>query len=359
MAVAPEQLIEQSTRHSVYVQRLATSEVNKFEKYLKRIDRSIRDRLAKGELTDYTRDRLERLLESVDKDLSEIYVTHGKELQSDLIELGIYESEFESRSLNNVVGFETVIPAATQVRAAINTSPMSARGPDGGKLLAPFIKDLSRKEVDRIKGVIRQGAFEGQTNSQIIRVIRGTKANQFRDGILQISNRNAAAMVRTAVQHVAGVARQATWDANADIVEGIRWVSTLDSRACPQCMSMDGREFDIDKGPRPPLHVGCRCTTTARLNDEFAFLDEGRTRFARGPDGVGRVDANETYYSWLKKQPAEFQNNAIGPTRAKLLRDGGLTAERFSELNIGRNFRALNLSQMRAIESTAFEKAGL
>lgn len=359
MAVTSQQLIEQSTRHSVYVQRLATGEVNQFAAFLKEIDRSIRLRLATDEITAFTRARLSKLLASIESDQAKIYAAFWDELSGRLIEFAEYEAGFESRSLNNVAGFETVVPASVQVAAAVRTSPFSVRGADGGKLLEPFIKDWSAVEIKRVSGAIRQGAFEGQTNSQILQAVRGTKANQYKDGILAITNRSAAALVRTSVQHVAGVARQATWEANRDIVQGVRWVSTLDSRACAQCMSMDGREFDIDKGPRPPLHVGCRCTTTARLDNEFAFLDVGRTRFARGPEGVGRVNATETYYAWLKKQPASFQNNAIGPVRARLLREGGLTAERFSELNLGRDFKALNLAQMKAIEPTAFEKAGL
>jgi hypothetical protein len=71
------------------------------------------------------------------------------------------------------------------------------------------------------------------------------------------------------------------------------------------------------------------------------------------------VSANETYYSWLKKQPVEFQREAIGPKRAKLLRSGGLSAQRFAELNMGRKFQPLTLEEMRSLEPLAFERAKL
>ena len=63
----------------------------------------------------------------------------------------------------------------------------------------------------------------------------------------------------------------------------------------------------------------------------------------RGPAkarAAGASPASQTYYEWLKTQPAEF-DIAIGTTRAKLLRSGGLSAERFAELQLGTNFQPL------------------
>lgn len=129
-----------------------------------------------------------------------------------LVELGEYEAEFEARNLQNAVvdGVETVIPAPAQVREAVFSAPLSVRGADGGQLLEPFITGWTNTERKRITGVIRQGYFEGRTTAQIIRDIRGTKANKYRDGVLAITQRNAAAVVRTAVAHAAATARMET-----------------------------------------------------------------------------------------------------------------------------------------------------
>lgn len=352
-----EQLVEQSTRHQVYLERLKGGEVNQFAAFLKRIDRSIRLRLAGEALTEYSRTRLNKLLKQINNDLSVIYSDYWNTLSGNLIDLAEYEAGFEARSLGNVVGFEAVIPAATQVAAAVTAAPLSVRGTDGGKLLEPFIKDWSANEVKRVSGAIRQGAFEGQTTQQILQVVRGTRANGYRDGVLAISNRNAEAIVRTAVQHVSSVARMETWKANSDIVEGYRWSSTLDSKTSPICRSLSGKVFKTGNGPVPPAHIRCRSTTTPVLDSRFDFLSEDATQAARGPDGkVYRVDADLTYYQWLKKQPAAFQDQALGKTRAQLFRDGGLTAERFAELNLDRNFKPMTLAQMREIEPTAFER---
>jgi hypothetical protein len=89
------------------------------------------------------------------------------------------------------------------------------------------------------------------------------------------------------------------------------------------------------------------------------LFSEGATRASIGDSGPQQVRADQSYYEWLKQQPAAFQDKAIGPVRAKLFREGGLSIERFSELQLDRNFAPLTLAQMRALEPLAFERAGV
>ena len=58
-------------------------------------------------------------------------------------------------------------------------------------------------------------------------------------------------------------------------------------------------------------------------------------------------------------QPAKVQDSIVGSTRGKLLRDGGLSAGRFAELQLGKRFEPLTLDEMRQLEPIAFHKAGL
>ena len=357
--MAEEALVTSTTRHMVYLQRLESQEVNEFTAFLQRMDRDIRRRLADKDLTEFSRTRLERLLAQVDKDLAKIWDGYFDELAGHLGEIAGYEAEFEARNLQNAIApelsIEAVIPAAAQVRAAVQSTPLSVRGPGGGQLLEPFIRDWGSNERKRVTGTIRQGYFEGRTTQQIIRDIRGTKANNYRDGVLAITQRNADAVVRTAVAHTATTARMETLQANADLLKGMRWVSTLDSKTSSQCRSLDGTVFPLDKGPRPPIHIRCRSAVAGELDDDLKALEKGATRASKD----GYVSANQTYYQWLKKQPEAFVVDAIGPTRAKLLLSGGLSAERFAALNLGRDFKPLTLAEMQQKEPNAFKRAGV
>jgi hypothetical protein len=90
-----------------------------------------------------------------------------------------------------------------------------------------------------------------------------------------------------------------------------------------------------------------------------ALFAEGATRASVGDSGAQQVRADLSYYDWLKQQPVAFQDKAIGPVRAKLFRDGGLSVERFADLQLDRNFSPLTLVQMKALEPLAFDRAGL
>jgi hypothetical protein len=128
---------------------------------------------------------------------------------------------------------------------------------------------------------------------------------------------------------------------------------------CQVCRSLDGQVYAIDAGPRPPIHISDRCTVIPELDEEFQKYMKGATRPSVADGKASKVDASESYYEWLKRQPASFQDEVLGPTRGKLFRDGGLSAKRFSELQLDRNFKPLTLEEMRAIEEAAFKKAGL
>lgn len=355
MATA-ERLIEAATRNGVMLERLKAGEVQKIDPFLRRIDKDIRERLSRDALTAYSRQRLETMLATIDAMIAKVQGEFSEQLLLDLFDIGSYEAEFEARSLDQVlINISVATPTVQSIQAAVKAQPLSVTGPDGGKLLEPFIADWLQAERNRVTGAIRMGYVQGETNQAIINRIRGTKALQYSDGLLAISKRNAEAVVRTGIQHVASVARMETWKANSDVVTGYRWVSTLDGRTSNTCKSLDGRSFKMGKGPLPPIHIRCRSTTAAELDARYSFLDDDATRASKD----GYVDAGESYYSWLQKQPASFQDIALGKERATLFRKGGLSAERFAELQLDLNFKPLTLDQLRALEPAAFERAGI
>src|SRR5690606_11496937 len=165
--------------------------------------------------------------------------------------------------------------------------------------------------------------------------------------------RDANAMVRTSPQHVNTSAQQMVYEDNADIVEGYIWISTLDGRTSQTCRSLDGQFFRPGKGPVPPIHINCRSSTIPKLTG-IDLLSE-TTRASKG----GQVPATQTYYDWLKKQPAKFQDDALGVTRASLFRKGGLSAQEFARLNLDKNFQPLTLEEMRQKNPAAFKRAGI
>ena len=259
MPNSPPLLTEIASRHSVYIERLKTSEFNKFEKFLRMMDEALKKRLAGKDLTSYSTNRIEKLIKSVRVDLSLINRKYLDKLNRDFAELAAYESEFETRALNQVVKHEFILPTETQLKAAVFTNPLSVEGADKGKLLTPYLKDHTDKQVGQVANAIRTGFYQGQTTNQMLQAVRGTRKNKFTDGILYTANKTAEMIVKTSVQHVANQARQETWRQNDDIITGYRITVTFDSRTSEICRDEGERReiYKIGGGPVPPLHNFC------------------------------------------------------------------------------------------------------
>ena len=355
--MAETALVNLATRQQVMLEKLKAGEVRKLGEFLKQAADAIRKQLMGDNLTELNRARAEQQLLALTNELRAIYGDAGTQITQSVRDVADYSAGYEQRALQSAVvaSVDVAAPSGAQVMAAAFARPLASG--KAATMLEPFISGWSDNSVARIDSAIRLGFLSGKTNQEIVRQVIGSKANGYRDGIIDVTSRSAETVVRTAIQHVAQVARDEVYKENADIVDQYEWVSTLDSRTSPECQAMDGRMFDVGKGPLPPLHPNCRSSTVPVINNKFIreTLREGATRSSVD----GPVDAKLSYYEWLKTQPEAFQDEAIGPQRAQLLRDGGLSAQRFQELQLNKNFEPITLDEMRKLEPVAFERAGL
>jgi len=358
------ELFNIETRHQVFIEQHKTHIANGFGEFIKKMDDALRNRWGRVDFPDTMSDRvspaeverLKALLGHVRADLRDHYGQHYNVWREQIVDFAEYEAGWESRSMKRMLGVEFDIPARQQLRSAVLSTPLIVEGINKGDLLRQFYADWTSGTINAVDAIIRGGYYQGLTTPQIARQVFGTAQADFKDGVWGRARRDIMALTRTAVQHAASQARKEVYEANTDIVVGVQILATLDDRTTPLCQSMDGRVFPVGEAPLPPYHIGCRTTTIPVLDEAFAGLEKGGTRIAKGPDGTEIVPADQTYFDWLKTQPPAFQDAAIGPKRAELLRSGGLTAKRFGELNLGRNFEPRTLDEMRKLEPLAFEK---
>lgn len=349
-------LTDLAIRQQVILERVKTAEVRSFLRGLSGLNEATTGILnaLREDVGQATKKVLNETLAKLTEANTKVMEQATERLSERFGKLADYAVELESKALS-VVGpsLRLALPKKGIAYARALAQPISATG----ELLEPFVANWSRSEIGRLNNAVRKAWGEGQTNQQLIQSIRGTKKNGFKDGILQTTRRNADAVARTAIQHVATSAREALWEENSDVVVGIVWLSTLDGATTQVCRSLDQQEFKMSEGPRPPIHIRCRSTIKAKLDPELGldFLQEGGTRSSKD----GYVDAKLSYYEWLKTQPASFQVEALGKTRAKLFQDGGMTADEFAKLNLGRNFQPLTLEEMRNKAPSIFERAEL
>lgn len=364
MPTVNELLADDAIRHAVDFERYSAGVVARIIAVLNRADARISAELARRlvEVDSPTSVLLEAVLASVRSLNAEAYAAIGRELTAELQALAGAEVEYVGELLKTAipvqVSFTTV--TAQQAYAAALARPFQ------GVLLREALSELEAGHAKRIRDAIRQGYVEGKTTSAIVREIRGTRARQYADGIVQMDRKRLETIARTALSHTAAVAREQVYEANPRLIKGLRWVSTLDLRTSEACRIRDGLLYTAEKKPighsipwlagPGRLHWNCRSTetiVTPSYRDLGLDIDEVPPGTRASMDG--QVPAETTYAQWLKKQSAARQDEILGPTRGKLMRSGGLSLEDM----YSRRGEPLTLDQMRERNRAAFERAGV
>lgn len=337
--------IADATYHSVMLERLKAAEVRAYNEMVPLLEKQINellDRLRGTTLSDMTRGQTNAQLRLLRQAQQAVLTEANDKLERRLRLLSEYEAGFEATTLQRYLtesgsGAVLAVPTGPAAFALANSVPLSATG----DLLLPWVSKMTSEEVDQINKVILRGYSEGWTNDQLTTMLRGTKALNYTDGLLPRMGKHNATIVRTAIQHVASTAREQVWRDNEDVIDRYRWVATLDSRTSPTCRTLDGQEFELGKGPRPPIHPNCRSTTIAVIKGLEGLLDNLQRASADG-----QVPANLTYYEWLKTQPAAFQEDVLGPSRYKMFKRDDMTADKFAKLQLNSAFQPLTLEEI-------------
>ena len=229
--------------------------------------------------------------------------------------------------------------------------------PFQGRLLSEWASNIEDDRLKRVANAVRTGYVTGETTEQIVRRIRGTKKNRYKDGALEASKRNVSSVIRSAVSHTASIARESFGNANSDIIKGKQWLSTLDTSTTPMCITRDLKEYTLDNKPighdipygdgPGKLHFCCRSVETFILKSyrELGIdIDEAPSGTRASMDG--QVPAKTSYLVWLQVQTKERQEQILGVERARLLRNGEIAPENF----FTRDGHVLTIKQLKSQE---------
>jgi len=374
-------------RHQVGLLRVSNQVRKEIFEILDATEKDVRDKILARAKAGLSTKQQEALISDILAVRSQAWKTSATKWRDELREIAKNEPAFLARALQTV---SPVILDLTIAQPQV-LSQIVSQGVFDGKVLGEHMRKIARDDLDRISQQLRVGMVQGETRDQIARRIVGSVGLRGSDGTMEITRRRADALTRTVVNGVANQAKQQFYKDNADVFEEELYAATLDGRTTPICMSLDGETFPIGKGPIPPLHFNCRSLRVAVISPEAigkrparAFTQRqllreytkqhdlkvvtDRRGLPRGHKGTfdqfaterkrqltGQVDAKVTYQQWLGRQPKAFQDDTLGPTRAKLFRNGGVTLDKF----VNRNGDEVTLSVLAQRESAAFKSAGL
>lgn len=332
MANSPDTLINKTAAHQINLVRYANTQAAEAIPFFEQLIDYINARLAREGESIASKKRLKAVLSDVESKMDQLLGSYSGQIQGLARPIAEQEFEFNAQMIAATVeDYSVVVPTIEKAVTAIYSNPLLIGSGGGAVSFAELTEGWTGPEIKRVAQRISSGFYLGETPTQIARAISGTKRNGYKDGLLEISRRAAQTMAKTAVMDMATQAKTAFNLANDDLIVGEEIVATLDSRTSPYCRGADGKIYLYKDGPfpRPPFHLACRSATSPVLSPEFDFTREVRTRPAVGEGGAQRVDAGTSYYEWLKSQPKAVQDDALGPAKADIFRNAGLTAEEF------------------------------
>ena len=385
-------------RHQIGLMLFASSLGRRLQVLLDAVEADLRDKVrrglsrfpasGRGLTTPSSVRRLERLLADVRRvRLGALQSVEGLMIE-EMSALVLAEPKFVQMAFQTVipVRLSTGLPASERLKAIVSVHPFE------GKILRDWARDIRRADIERIEAQIRIGMVQGESIPDISRRITGSARLRGRNGVTEITRRQAQGLARTATNAIATEARNAFFLANREFFDAEIYVATLDSRTTPICRSLDGTRYKVGEGRYPPLHWNCRSIRVPLLDAdplgnrpskpvhqrellrEFAKqrgIDPPpalRKNLPYGTKGafdafarrrtrqmIGVVPAKTTYEDWLRRQPAAFQDDVLGNTKGRLFRRGDLSLDRFVDSTDAEK----TLADLARSDAEAFRLAGL
>ena len=318
-------LTNAATRRAIFLQRYIARQNKVVAAQLRVYRGELNARLLQDE---YASKDLTRLI----ADMRRLKILDHEALVAEANSLAISEAAFTVDMLTAGTSATFAAPTSAAIATALGAAVPVQAGVSIPELLGAF----ETKKASDVLNVIMDGATIGDSTPKLVKQVSG-----FIDSLI---TRQAQALVSTILSHASSAGRLATYEQNRDLVAEYQWVSTLDGLTSMICMGRDGNKYDVGIGPMPPAHYSCRSTTIPVIAPEFN-LDVKGQRPAIGADGTKVVSSNTRYSAWLRGQPKGFIDEALGPARSKLFRDGVFTLDRFTDPT-GKQYTLAQLDSM-------------
>lgn len=343
MADIPKKIFNSTITDQAYFDKYSIQLGKSVNRLLDKAQQDIVAALAKNDPTSQTMTKWKQArLTQLNKDIDSIVTSTYKQVKDmsnkALIRAGGLQAKTAVASINKAVGadiFGVTLEPAT-IKAIIGNTMI------GGKTIGEWWDNQSASTKSKLSAAMKAGTqalqigmVQGESIGQLVAQIRGSATTP---GVMSLTKREATALARTSVMQVSGAVRQELYKANADVLKGFQWVSTLDNRTTPQCRMMDGKEYDMNMNPIGhsipfpgcPAHWNCRSTiipvtrSWAELKGPDSPLTEKQVaKLDNIPVGMrasmgGPVPADVTYQDWLLDQDVLVQKDILGPGRYKL-----------------------------------------
>ena len=351
-----EKILDKIVAFAIDIQRYEASVQKDVFNQLKKLEFKVLRELRESEVGDVLntkqqQKKLKVLLIKTRDTISEAY----RELSAEQITMLKEVSELSElqvlASINASLGAKVIAPklSKTMINAIASDTLIE------GAPTKDWWKRKGSQFQTKFEDTVRMGMMQGIPTSEIVRTLRGTKANRYKDGAMQSSFNGANAVVRSSIQTVANTANMETFQQNKDIIEAYEWSATFDNRTSVICMALDGLRWDMNYQPighskvypGNTAHWNCRSRQIPIVksweklgsNKKFRAIPKG-TRASMD----GQVAGTKNYEQWLRGKSKAFQTEVLGVEKRKLWIEGKL---KFNDL-INQTGNPLTLVEIKA-----------
>ena len=212
MPTVNERLADAEVSHAISLQGYSNGVVRRMISLLNKADEELSAKLMAAVESmppgSFTVQRLDQLMLSVQAVNAQAYAALRRDLEAELLAYADYESGFQYSVMTSAVPQSVQAVVAVNAISADMVYAAAMARPFQGKLLSELTRNIEAARMTRIRDAVRMGFIEGETVSQIVRRIRGTKSAGYADGLLEIDRRGAEAIVRLSLIHISEPTRR-------------------------------------------------------------------------------------------------------------------------------------------------------
>lgn len=347
-------LVDAFVAHTIDLMRVAEDSRLTITGLLLELEKSLMESLASETVGARTKRRMEALLVQARAQVASMYTTLETSHSSALLSVAGAEVVFFNKALKAGLGVAFPSIALTEEQLLAAASNVLIEGAPS----AEWWKGQKQSFQQRFTREIRMGYLQGESVKQLTERVRGLSSSRsvqyrgtdgklkttpyYSGGVSSTSIRQAEALARTSVQAVAEDVRMRIIRRHEDVMKGMMWHATLDSRTTPLCRARDGKLYTLDGQPightqaflgGPPAHWNCRSTLVpvTKSWEELGYsskIDAIYDDFVKGGKRAsmdGAVPASTTYGDWFGRLSESRQKDILGQRRWNVWKEKGLS----------------------------------
>ena len=341
MSSTPKILLDAAIKNQIALDQYSHHLDRRIQLLLRDVEGEIIGIVAKNDptfptMTEWKLKRLAALNKQIEKILTQSFGNIDASTKESLLSVAELQAEYAVKSFNRAVSVDLfqVTLTHTDLKAIVENTLID------GKVIGQWWAKQSDDLKNRISASMTEavtkiqiGMVQGEGIADLVGRIRG---NKHWVPIMNLSRQHAEALVRTSVMSVANAARMEVYKANADVLSGYEWISTLDNRTTTQCAALDKKRFDLDLKPIDhdiaypgcPAHWNCRsliCPVTKTWAELVGSNGRSKKQISQLRNipkeeraSMGETIPSQTYDQWLRSQSESTQTEILGPGRFDL-----------------------------------------